>query len=80
MKFDSSRDRGRPFTFTLGRRVIKGWSKGIPGMKVGGVRELVIPPQLAYGDRGAPGGKIPPNSTLVFEIELPSTIARWSIG
>jgi FKBP-type peptidyl-prolyl cis-trans isomerase FkpA len=72
-KFDSSRDRGRPFAFTLGKRVIKGWSQGIPGMKVGGVRELVIPPELAYGDRGAPGGKIPPNSTLVFEIELLST-------
>lgn len=73
VKFDSSRDRDRPFTFTPGRGVIKGWSKGIPGMKVGGVRELVIPPELAYGDRDAPGGKIPPNSTLVFEIELLST-------
>jgi FKBP-type peptidyl-prolyl cis-trans isomerase FkpA len=69
-KFDSSRDRGLPFTFTLGRGVIKGWSQGVEGMKVGGVRELVIPPDLGYGSRGAPGGAIPPNSTLVFEIEL----------
>jgi len=70
-KFDSSRDRGLPFTFTPGRGgVIEGWSKGVPGMKIGGVRELVIPAAMAYGDRGAAGGKIPPNSTLVFEIEL----------
>ena len=69
-KFDSSRDRGLPFTFTPGSRVIEGWSQGVPGMKVGGVRELVIPPDLAYGDGGAPGGLIPPNSTLVFEVEL----------
>ncbi len=69
-KFDSSRDRGLPLTFTPGRGVIQGWSKGVPGMKVGGVRELVIPSDLAYGAAGAAGGKIPPNSTLVFEIEL----------
>jgi len=70
-KFDSSHDRGLPFTFTPGRRgVIEGWSKGVQGMKIGGVRELIIPPAMAYGDRGAGGGKIPPNSTLVFEIEL----------
>jgi FKBP-type peptidyl-prolyl cis-trans isomerase FkpA len=69
-KFDSSRDRGLPFTFTLGQGVIEGWSQGVQGMKEGGVRELVIPPDLAYGASGAPGGQIPPNSTLVFEIEM----------
>ncbi|MBO6891252.1 MAG: FKBP-type peptidyl-prolyl cis-trans isomerase [Roseibium sp.] len=69
-KFDSSVDRGTPFSFTLGeRRVIPGWEKGVEGMQVGGKRELIIPPDLAYGPQGA-GGVIPPNATLKFEIEL----------
>src|SRR6476660_6812917 len=69
-KFDSSKDRGQPFGFNLGAgQVIRGWDEGVQGMKVGGARRLTIPASLGYGARGA-GGVIPPNATLIFDVEL----------
>jgi FKBP-type peptidyl-prolyl cis-trans isomerase FkpA len=69
-KFDSSKDRNQAFSFSLGRgEVIRGWDEGVTGMKIGGKRKLTIPPDLGYGSRGA-GGVIPPNATLLFEVEL----------
>ena len=69
-KFDSSKDRGEPFSFKLGaKQVISGWDQGVAGMKVGGKRTLVIPSELGYGQRGA-GSAIPPNATLLFDVEL----------
>lgn len=70
-RFDSSLDRGQPFSFRLGAgEVIRGWDEGVAGLKIGGKRTLIIPPQLGYGARGAGGGVIPPNATLLFEVEL----------
>jgi len=71
VRFDSSRERGRPFSFRIGAgNVIAGWEQGVVGMRVGGRRQLVIPARLGYGDRGAGGGVIPPGAALVFDIEL----------
>ena len=70
-KFDSSVDAGKPFDFTIGNReVIKGWEEGVAGMRVGGKRQLRIPPALGYGAEGTPDGSIPPNATLIFDVQL----------
>jgi FKBP-type peptidyl-prolyl cis-trans isomerase len=70
-KFDSSVDAGKPFDFTIGNgEVIKGWEEGVAGMRVGGKRQLRVPPDLAYGADGTPDGSIPPNSTLIFDVQL----------
>jgi FKBP-type peptidyl-prolyl cis-trans isomerase len=70
-KFDSSVDAGKPFDFTVGNgEVIKGWEEGVAGMRVGGKRQLRIPPALGYGAEGTPGGPIPPNATLIFDVQL----------
>lgn len=70
-KFDSSRDRGQPFSFAIGTGgVIRGWDEGVASMKIGGKRRLIIPPDLGYGERGTPGGPIPGNATLIFDVEL----------
>jgi FKBP-type peptidyl-prolyl cis-trans isomerase len=72
-KFESSLDNGRPMTFVVGEgQVIRGWDEGAEGMRVGGRRKLIVPPNLGYGEVGAPSGGIPPNATLIFEIELVS--------